>query len=338
MLPVRLHVDQDALDFMTRFFDFHDDSKKDAGSSAEQAYIQRVEVRPVPLKLDYKPKKVDYAGLRSGRTKEFMNFFNLDGADMVLKHAILYGCPSMSKLHQSLEDIWMPDIKRNQLPGVLSGLNGVRTIVNVGSGVRDLVVIPIQEYQKDGRVVRSVSKGASAFVRTTGSELTKFGARLAIGAQNALQGAEGFLGNPQRSKDTEWEGVDMDADEKKAFSNYADQPTGILQGLKGAARSLERDLLITRDVIIAVSGEARESGSVEGAARAVARHAPTMILRPMIGASKAVSQTLMGATNTVDPQNRRRLEDVSPFELRRLINSFTFVYVMLTSQQKYKRY
>ena len=313
VLPVRLHVDQDALDFITRFFAFSDDSDNNADRSGDQPYIQRVEVLPVPIKLDYKPKKVDYVGLRSGRTKEFMNFFNLDSADMVLKHAIIYGCNSFSRLHSSLEDIWMPDITTKQLPTVLSGLNGVRTLVNVGGGFRNLVTIPIQEYRKDGRIVRSISRGAWSFVRTSGSEITKFGAKLAVGAQTALQGAEDFLVKPQQPDDADWETADLDEEEeeKRAFSHYADQPTGILSGLKGAAKSLERDLLLTRDVIVAVSGEARESGSLEGVAKAVARHAPTIVLRPMIGASKAVSQTLMGATNTVDPQNRRRIEDVS---------------------------
>ena len=308
---MRLHVDQDALDFVTRFFDFHNDDGVDEKVPTDQAYLQRVEVLPVPLRLDYKPKKVDYAGLRSGRTKEFMNFFSLDSADMTLKHAIIYGCPSFARLHANLEDIWMPDIKRNQLPTVVSGLNGVRTLVNVGSGVRNLVSVPIQEYKKDGRIVRSISKGAVSFARTSGSELTKFGARLAVGAQTVLQGAEGFLVKPTTSSETEWETAELDDAEKRAFSHYADQPTGILQGLRGAAKSLERDLLMTRDVVVAVSGEAKESGSVEGAARAIVRRAPTIVLRPMIGASKAVSQTLMGATNTVDPKNRQRLEDVS---------------------------
>lgn len=314
VLPLRLHVDQDTLDFMARFFDFDDGSSEVPKSSGEQPYLQRVEIRDVPVKLDYKPKKVDYAGIRSGRTTELMNFFILDAADLVLRHTIVYGCPNFAKLHKSLEDVWMPDIRQNQLPSVLSGLNGVRTIVNVGSGVRNLVEIPIREYRKDGRVVRSVSKGAIAFARTTGSELTKFGAKLAVGAQAALQGAEDFLAKAPTQKSSnegDWEMADMDHEERRVISPYADQPAGILQGLKGAARSLERDLLVTKDVIIAVSGEARESGSAEGVARAVVRNAPTLVLRPMIGASRAISQTLMGATNTVDPQNRRRVEDVS---------------------------
>ena len=54
-----------------------------------------------------------------------------------------------------------------------------------------------------------------------------------------------------------------------------------------------------------------ESGTAGDVAKAVLRRAPTVILRPAMGVSMAVGQTLMGATNSLDPSNRRRVEDVS---------------------------
>lgn len=313
VLPLRLHVDQDALDFITRFFEFKDDSAPTQTSKGDVPFLQRVEVNSIPVKLDFKPKRVDYAGLRSGHTTEFMNFLVLDEADMVLRHTIIYGISGFDKLGKCLNDIWMPDIKRNQLPGILAGLAPVRSLANVGGGMRDLVVIPMREYRKDGRIVRSISKGAFAFARTTGTELVKLGAKLAIGTQTVLQGAEEFLSKPP-SRDTSsaaWDDDELDEEEKKQISLYADQPIGVVQGLRGGYASLERDLLMARDAIIAVPGEVMESGTAQGAARAVLRRAPTVILRPVIGASKAIGQTLMGATNSLDPQNRRRVEDVS---------------------------
>lgn len=314
ILPLRLHVDQDALDFMTRFFDFKDDSVKSSSIGHEMPFLQRVEVNAVRLKLDFKPKRVDYAGLRSGRTNEFMNFFILDRADMVLRHVIIYGVSGFDKLSKTLNDIWMPDIKRNQLPGVLAGLAPVRSLVNVGAGVRDLVVVPIREYKKDGRIVRSFQKGALAFAKTTTTELMRLGAKLAIGTQTVLQGAEDFLNQPSQQRSdvsAGWEVAQLEEDEKKHISLYADQPVGVIQGLRGAYANLERDLLTTRDAIIAMPGEIMESGTAGGAARAVFRSAPTVILRPALGVSKAVGQTLMGVTNSLDPDNRRRIEEVS---------------------------
>ena len=314
ILPLRLHVDQDALDFMTRFFEFKDDSAPVQTSKSEPPFIQRAEINSVRVKLDFKPKRVDYAGIRSGHTNEFMNFFILQEADMVLRRLIIYGVSGFDKLGKTLNDIWMPDVKRNQLPGVLAGLSPIRSLVNVGGGVRDLVVVPIREYRKDGRVMRSFQKGAAAFAKTTTSELVKLGAKLAIGTQTFLQGAEDLLNPPIPTRpdiSSGWEDGEAEEDEKKQISLYADQPLGLVQGLRGGYASLQRDLLTAKDAIVAMPGEVLESGTAGSAAKAVLRNAPTIILRPAMGVTKAVGQTLMGATNSLDPGNRRRTEDVS---------------------------
>ena len=314
ILPLRLHVDQDALDFMTRFFEFKDDSAPIQTSKSEPPFIQRAEINSVRVKLDFKPKRVDYAGIRSGHTNEFMNFFILQEADMVLRRLIIYGVSGFDKLGKTLNDIWMPDVKRNQLPGVLAGLSPIRSLVNVGGGVRDLVVVPIREYRKDGRVMRSFQKGAAAFAKTTTSELVKLGAKLAIGTQTFLQGAEDLLNPPIATRpdiSSGWEDGEAEEDEKKQISLYADQPLGLVQGLRGGYASLQRDLLTAKDAIVAMPGEVLESGTAGSAAKAVLRNAPTIILRPAMGVTKAVGQTLMGATNSLDPGNRRRTEDVS---------------------------
>lgn len=295
---------------MSRFFEFRDESLETSSTPGDVPFLQRVEVNAVQVKLDFKPKRVDYAGLRSGRTTEFMNFFVLDGADMVLRHVIIYGVSGFDRLGHTLNDIWMPDVKRNQLPGVLAGLAPIRSLVNVGGGVRDLVVIPMREYQKDGRIVRSIQKGALAFAKTTSNELVKLGAKLAIGTQTVLQGAEDLLTTPNVPSAASEENWDDDEEAKK-ISLYADQPVGVVAGVRGAYSSLERDILLARDAIVAVPGEVVESGSATAAAKAVWKRAPTVILRPAIGVSKAVGQTLLGAGNTLDPSNRRKMEDVS---------------------------
>ncbi|RAL07416.1 putative autophagy regulatory protein Atg2 [Aspergillus homomorphus CBS 101889] len=308
LLPLRLHVDQDALDFICRFFEFRDDTAPTPTAPSDVPFLQRAEINAVPVKLDFKPKRVDYAGLRSGRTTEFMNFFVLDGADMVMRHVIIYGVSGFDKLGQTLNDIWMPDIKRNQLPGVLAGLAPIKSLVNMSGGVKDLVVVPMREYKKDGRIVRSIQKGAMAFGKTTTNELVKLGAKLAIGTQTVLQGAEDLLANLNTPTAGQEDDLGDDEDANK-ISLYADQPVGVAQGLRGGFRGLERDLLTARDAIVAVPGEVMESGSAKAAAKAVMKRAPTVILRPAIGVTKAVGQTLLGAGNTLDPSNRRKMED-----------------------------
>ncbi|KMU76368.1 Gsa11p [Coccidioides immitis RMSCC 3703] len=293
VLPLRLHVDQDALDFLSRFFEFKDDSAPSEPSPEDVPFLQRAEVNAIRVRLDFKPKRVDYAGLRSGRTTEFMNFFVLDEADMVLQHVIIYGVSGFDRLGRTLNDIWMPDIKANQLPTVLAGIAPVRSLVNIGGGVKDLVLVPMREYKKDGRIVRSIQKGT----------------------QTALQSAEDFLNSPRGSpsrpstSDGRWDDNGVDEGERPRISLYADQPLGVAQGLRGAYSSLERDILMTRDAIVAMPSEVLESGSATEAARRLLGRTPTVVLRPAIGASKAVSQTLLGVSNALDPKNRRKIDD-----------------------------
>ncbi|KAH7325871.1 hypothetical protein B0I35DRAFT_120403 [Stachybotrys elegans] len=308
ILPLRLHVDQDALDFITRFFEFKDDSIPVNPSPSDIPFIQRAEINSVPVKLDFKPKRVDYIGLRSGRTTEFMNFIVLEESRMVLRHVIIYGVSGFDRLGRTLNDIWTPDVRNNQLPGVVAGLAPVRSLVNIGSGFKDLIEIPLKEYQKDGRVVRSISKGAAAFARTTGTEIVKLGAKLAIGTQYALQGAENMLSD-QKQPEGGWEEDDLDAEDKKQISLYADQPTGVIQGIRGGYRSLTRDVNMARDAIIAIPGEVMESQSAGGLAKAVWKRAPTIIFRPAVGVTNMIGQTLMGATNAIDPNNKRRIDE-----------------------------
>jgi hypothetical protein len=49
--------------------------------------------------------------------------------------------------------------------------------------------------------------------------------------------------------------------------------------------------------------------SFQGPVRSVIRAVPIAVLRPMIGASEAVSKTLMGLHNTMDPNVRLENED-----------------------------
>ena len=200
-----------------------------------------------------------------------MNFVILDQANIKLRHAIVYGIHGFEPLHKTLNDVWMPDVKRNQLPTVLAGLAPVRSLVNIGTGVANVVTIPVREYKKDGRIVRSVQKGAYQFGKQTASELARFGAKMAIGTQNLLSGAEGLLSPSAASHSpsnrylstspNSWDSTDPDAEERerRAFSAYADQPLGVLSGLRSARRHLEHDLLTARDALIAVQGEVLES-------------------------------------------------------------------------------
>ncbi|GMM34733.1 Atg2 protein [Saccharomycopsis crataegensis] len=397
VLPLRLHVDQDALEFLTRFGGFKDKRFMFDEIYDDILYIQKFQINSVHLKLDYKPKKVDYFGIRSGNTTEFVNFFILDGAKITLKKLTLYGIPGMPRLNDELNALWMPDIRSTQLKGIISGLTP--SLSKIGEGIKDLMVIPVNEYKKDGRVGNSLQKGAYAFVRTTTNELLRFGVKIAAGTQTVLENTEEALGGagssarlPKRvhkqeffeTKDddhydriksksknrvtdvsvmdmrgsmyaggggninnnnseartrrrvsssttkskgysgsryysevysdseddelldiSENESEDEDYDtseQQRTVSLYADQPIDAKQGLNVAVTSLERNFLLARDAVVKAGGDASESGSAKKALYVMAKAAPVALIRPMIGTTEAISKTLLGVTNQINPE------------------------------------
>ncbi|KAK9447575.1 uncharacterized protein V1518DRAFT_421358 [Limtongia smithiae] len=316
VLPLRLYVDQDVIDFFTRFFEFKDDGRP-TSSFGVQSYFQRVEFKDINIKLDYKPKKVDYAGLRSGHTTEFANFFVLDESKIVLRSVVLYGILGFPRLFKELENIWLPDIQHTQLGDVLAGVAPVRSFVKLGGGLRDLIVVPVREYKKDGRVVRSIQKGARRFAKVTTNELVGMGAKLAVGTQSMLENAESLIvgqpstsaGSGEGARRSSFDSSDSEDEGPKKISMYADQPTSIAEGLQRAYVSLHRNFGTAKQILVALPSEASEQGGVQKAAVAIARAAPVAVLRTMIGATEAVSNTLMGVNNQVDPQRRRNMED-----------------------------
>lgn len=171
-----------------------------------------------------------------------------------------------------LNDLWTPDVKATQLVDVISGVAPIRSIVNVGSGVADLVLLPISQYKKDGRIVRGIQKGTTAFVKSTAIEAIKMGAHLATGTQVILEQAESVLGGQftdsytaeilQSFDDTGRPSNDSD-EEDDLFSKYAEQPTDVREGFQFAYQSLRRNLNSAAQTILAVPMEIYERSGNE---------------------------------------------------------------------------
>jgi len=171
-----------------------------------------------------------------------------------------------------LNDLWTPDVKATQLVEVISGVAPIRSVVNVGSGIADLVLLPIAQYKKDGRIVRGVQKGATAFVKSTATEAIKMGARLAIGTQVILEQAEGVLGGQQQFKDGNITAETMalaqeflteDEEGRDLISKYAEQPDNVQEGVQFAYKSLRKNLNSAAQTILAVPMEVYERSGNE---------------------------------------------------------------------------
>lgn len=204
---------------------------------------------------------------------------------------------------EKLNDLWSPDVKAHQLAEVISGIEPIRSFVNVGSGVADLVLLPIAQYKKDGRIMRGVQKGATSFVKTTAIEAITLGARLANGTQIILEQAESLFSNSTglsaggqaelENSLMRWDSLDEyydDEDDAREYgyggeegedmmtmsvadlSRFAHQPTNLQEGLQSAYRSLGKNLGEAAQTILAVPIEVYERSGTEV-------HGPNTLMR-----------------------------------------------------------
>ncbi|MBW0479527.1 hypothetical protein O181_019242 [Austropuccinia psidii MF-1] len=326
--PLRLYVDQDAVDFLKRFFAFQKDDSTIVTqtfdvpvASPNEMFFQRVEILPIKIRLDYKPKRINYMALKEGKAIELMNFFHFEGSDMVLRHATLIGVSKVSRIGELLQDIWTPDVKANQLTDVISGIAPVRSVVNVGSGLADLLLLPIEQVRKDGRFTRGLQKGTTSFAKNTALEAVKLGAKLTAGTQVILQRAETILGArlPEEVKVETVETIAPNLEFGEANSEiginycsnemihnkYSDQPRNLKVGAKMAYQDLKENMRMTAQTILAVPLEVFNEGSGQAIIKAI----PIAILHPMIGTTMAINKTLIGLRNSIDSNLTNSDED-----------------------------
>lgn len=78
-----------------------------------------------------------------------------------------HGLLGVDKLLSYAITEWLTDIKKNQLPGILGGVGPMHSLVQLVQGLKDLVWLPIEQYRKDGRIVRGFQRGAASFGTST---------------------------------------------------------------------------------------------------------------------------------------------------------------------------
>ncbi|KAI8849013.1 hypothetical protein BC829DRAFT_392668 [Chytridium lagenaria] len=285
LLPLRLHVDQDALTSLIRFFSYtlpieQIEAENTSSASSDSTFFQLCEIHPISVKIDYKPKQIDYTNLKDGNLIEILNFFHLDGAEMTLRDIRMTGVKGWARLSEALLREWLPHIRNTQVPRVVSGVSGVKALVNLGAGIANLILIPIDQYRKDGRIIKGIQKGMKSFAWNAG---------LLLGRKWLLEHADEILSDDVRAEE----------DETFAISKFL-----------GLYSMRKKYWGARREQYFAVPMEVYEKTSAQGNCKSCySALCLFAVLKPMIGATEAVSKTLIGLQNTLDPNKRLQMED-----------------------------
>lgn len=102
-----------------------------------------------------------------------------------------YSLLGFDKLLTYITQEWLQDIKKHQLPSLLGGVGPMYSFVRLIQGLRDLIQLPIEQYQKDGRIVRGLQRGANSFTTSTAMAALEIATRIV----NLIQVCNNFSPN-----------------------------------------------------------------------------------------------------------------------------------------------
>ncbi|XP_005384601.1 PREDICTED: autophagy-related protein 2 homolog A isoform X3 [Chinchilla lanigera] len=266
--------------------------------SAEQQPIYFREFRftsEVPIWLDYHGKHVSmdqvgtFAGLLIGLAQ--LNCSELKLKRLCCRHGLL----GVDKVLGYALNEWLQDIRKNQLPGLLGGVGPMHSVVQLFQGFRDLLWLPIEQYRKDGRLMRGLQRGAASFGSSTASAALELSNRLVQAIQATAETVYDIL-SPAAP-------VSRSLQDKRSARRLhkGRQPADLREGVAKAYDAVREGILDTAQTICDVASRGHEQKGLTGAVGGVIRQLPPTVVKPLIVASEATSNLLGGMRNQILP-------------------------------------
>lgn len=273
----------------------------------QQPYIRTfIFSKDVPIRIDYSSKYLDLsqgalAGLLTGLT-------SLNCSELTLKKVCYRnGIVGLEKLFTLLVTDWLTDIRQNQIPQILGGVGPMHSVLQLLQGIKDLVLMPVEQYQKDGRILRGLQRGAHSFTSSTAMSLLdftnrvlgviKFAAELAFDIMSPESAVvQGKLPHPAFGR-------------RRPANAAMRRPNDVREGVFNAFAIVQEGFDETaRSLAQAVALEHSRRG-LTGAVGGILRQVPSNLVRPVILATSATTNVLEGVKCHVAPGARKDEED-----------------------------
>ncbi|CAI5975478.1 unnamed protein product [Closterium sp. NIES-65] len=299
LLPIRLRIDQNHIEFLSRFFSTPispppaaatagaaaaDNCASETASAAAAAaaapavaadaellrdallpFFQVCEIRAFSVLIDYVPRRLDLSALSAGNYAHLLNLISWKGVEIDFTKARVVGVQGWDGLGGALIGQWVEDICRRQLHRVVKAAGPVCPLWALGAASLQLVLLPVQEYRQNKRLMRGVKRGAICFLQSLSHELLGVGVTVAAGTHHLLYAAE------------------------LALAATAGATTAAATAsATNAGAPLRRW---------------RRGDGMPAVAAAVVKGIPAAAMAPVVGAAEALEETLRGMKSSIAPRH-----------------------------------
>ncbi|KAG8368366.1 hypothetical protein BUALT_Bualt15G0038000 [Buddleja alternifolia] len=262
-------------------------------------FLQKFDIWPMLIRVDYSPCHVDLTALRGGKYVELVNLVPWKGVELQLKHVQGVGLYGWSSVCETILGEWLEDISQNQIHKLLKGLPPIKSLVAVGSGAAKLVSLPVKNYKKDHKLLKGVQRGTFAFLRSISLEAIGLGVHLAAGAHDILLQAEYILASIPPS-------VPWPVESRLGTNVRSNQPKDAQQGIQQAYQSISDGLGKTASALVQKPLKIIQRGDGMGSALATAvKAAPAAAIAPASATARAFHCAFLGFRNSLDPEHKR---------------------------------
>lgn len=155
--------------------------------------------------------------------------------------------------------------------------------------------MPIEQYQKDGRIVRGLQRGASSFTTSTAMAALELTSRIIHLIQITAETAYDMMSPGPSVRRRKIKG------QKRKYH----QPQDIREGVANACLLVKEGFGETADNFVRIASHEHEQKGYSGAVGGVLRQIPPAMVKPIIIASEATSNVLGGMRSQLVPDARQ---------------------------------
>lgn len=258
---------------------------------------------PCTIRIDYHGKLSNEQLFDSG---PFLNFLiglaQVSKFDIHLKR-ISYkkGLSSYEKLLAYILNEWLNDIRTTD---VIKVMGPVSSLTQLATGIKDLVYLPIDQYNRDGRVLRGIQRGASSFTANTALAIIELSSQMVRCAHFAAQFCfELVSSSPAVEGGVIGSSSATSGNQSINVRNHS-APSDIREGVAYAVYLFRQSFHSTSHRLRTEAELGRQRKGIVGLIVAVLRQVPSVAIQPIVTTTRAAENVFDGVRNQIDRDGR----------------------------------